>query len=120
MNNCKEKVFIEEYLEGKEYNMLSLWDGKTLYHFPVPYVLTEIQQEALNIYQTKMDFMFSDEKAKFTGFIVSKLLWSRNNWYVLEYQMHLEDIIINTILKHYNKDILYLLHAAIYQKLDEV
>ena len=132
-----------EYLEGEELSLISLWDGKSLLHFPpardfkrfslskdspntggmgsyCPVELTEVQQDRLDLYKTKLNFMLSDEKADFIGFIYSGLIWAKNDWYVLEYNMRPGDPETQSILNQLDTDLLYILNAAIYQKLDEI
>ena len=108
-----EKTFLEEYLDGEVYNLTSLWDGKNLLSFPIEN-LTEVQHDRLELYKTKLNFMLSDEKADFTGFFTSKLLWAKNDWYLLEYKMRLDK---NAQIKG---DLLYILNSALYQKLNEI
>lgn len=115
-----ETLFIEEYLKGEEYSLISMWDGKSLLHFDTIPNMTEVQEDRLNLYKTKLTFMFSDEKASFKGFIVSKLIWAKNDWYVLSYRMTPNVSEIKEILKYSNKDFLYILNAIIYQKLNEI
>lgn len=111
-----EEVFLEEYLDGEIYEQLSLWDGKNLLSFPINN-LTEVQKDRLEIYNTKLNFMLSDEKADFMGFFATRLLWAKNDWYVLEYKMGFDESVdLNCI----NYDFLYLLNSAIYQKLNEI
>ncbi len=138
-----KKIFMEEYLEGEEISLISLWDGKNLLHFPpardfkrlsldknspntggmgsyCPVNLTEVQQDRLDLYKTKLNFMLSDEKADFIGFIYSGLIWAKNDWYVLEYNMRPGDPETQSILNQIDTDFLYILNAAIYQKLNEI
>ena len=117
---AKETLFIEEYLKGEEYSLISMWDGKSLLHFDTIPNMTEVQEDRLNLYKTKLTFMFSDEKASFKGFIVSKLIWAKNDWYVLSYRMTPNVSEIKEILNYSNKDFLYILNAIIYQKLNEI
>lgn len=117
---AEKKVFIEEFLQGEEYSLVSLWDGKNFFHYNMSTNLTEVQEERLNLYKTKLSFMFSDEKANFISFIVSKLIWAKNDWYLLSYRTtpninELKNIILNS-----KKDFLYLLNTAMYQKLNEI
>ncbi len=138
-----KNIFMEEYLEGEEISLISLWDGKNLLHFPpardfkklsaaknspntggmgsyCPVELTEVQQDRLDLYKTKLNFMLSDENADFIGFIYSGLIWAKNDWYVLEYNMRPGDPETQSILNQLETDFLYILNAAIYQKLDEI
>ncbi len=112
-----ENAYLEEYLEGNLYYLLSLWDGKNLLHFPLASCLTEVQEDRLNLYKTKLTFMFSDEKPDFIGFFTSKLIWAKNDWFVLDYIMHLNE---KPDLDLIESDFLYVLNSAIYQKLNEI
>lgn len=112
-----KNVFLEEYLDGELQYLLSLWDGKNLLHFPLSFVPTEVQQDRLDLYKTKLNFMLSDENANFIGFFISKLIWAKNDWYVLEYVMRINKKINLNLIK---KDFLAILNSAIYQKLNEV
>lgn len=116
-NLLGEDVFLEEYLEGEIYYLLSLWDGKSLINFSPNFDFTEVQNDRLDVYKTKLNFLLSDEKADFTGFFTTKLIWSKNDWYVLGFSMHIDEKSDLTLIK---SDFLYLLNSAIYQKLDEI
>lgn len=113
-----ENVFLEENLKGEIIYLLSLWDGKNLIHFnPTNINFTEVQEDRLSLYTTKLNFMLSDEQADFAGFFASKIIWAKNDWYVLDYIMHLnEKVDLNSI----KSDFLYILNLALYQKLDEI
>lgn len=112
-----ERTFLEEYLNGEVYYLLSLWDGKNLVSFPMQVNLTEVQEDRLDLYKTKLSFMLSDEKADFIGFFTTKMIWAKNDWHVLEYIMHLNKM---SDLGSIKSDILYVLNLAIYQKLNEL
>lgn len=108
-----EKTFLEEYLDGKIYNLISLWDGKNLLSFPIEN-LTEVQSDRLELFKTKLHFMLSDEKADFIGFFTTKLIWAKNDWYLQEFKMRLNKEFFTEI------DFLYILNSALYQKLNEI
>ena len=55
--------------------------------------------------------------ADFTGFFTTKLIWAKNDWYVLDYIMHIDR---NANLENIQQDFVYLLNAVIYQKLNEI
>lgn len=112
-----KNIFLEEFLKGDIFYILSLWDGKNLIHFNPKMELTEVQQDRLDLYKTKLCFMLSDEKANFIGFFTTKLIWAKNDWHVLEYIMHINE---QSPLESINKDFLYILNSAIYQKLNEI
>lgn len=109
--------FLEEYLKGDVIYLLSLWDGKTLIHFNQNYAMTEVQLDRLDLLKTRMNFMYSDEKPDFIGFFITKIIWSKNDWNVLDFTMHIDDSFDLNLLK---QDFLYLLNAVIYQKLEEL
>ncbi len=111
------QTFLEEYLEGEVYYLSSLWDGKSLLFFNISDNLTEVQDDRLELLKTKLSIMFSDESPDFIGFFAIKLIWARNDWYVLEYIMHLDSSFNLNLIK---QDFLFILNAAIYQKLDEI
>lgn len=112
-----KEIFLEEYLSGEVAYLLSLWDGKSLIHFCSEVNPTEVQQDRLELYKTKLSFMFSDEKPDFIGFFTTKLIWAKNDWHVLEYVMHIDG---NAPLDSIDKDFLYILNSVIYQKLAEI
>lgn len=116
-NLSGESVFLEEFLNGETLYLLSLWDGKNLTSFSPTSQFTEVQEDRLNLFKTKLGFMFSDEKANFIGFFTTKLIWAKNDWHVLEYIMHFNQ---NTPFESINKDFLYIINSAIYQKLNEI
>lgn len=115
-----KNVFMEEFLEGKEFSLVSIWDGRNIFHYDLSETLTEVQYERLNLFKAKLMFMLSDEKADFMGFIVSKLIWTKNDWYILNFEITPDSKDISEILEPSQKDFLYLLNSAIYQKLNEI
>lgn len=112
-----ERFYTEEFLDGKSYEFIHIWDGENIYTIPSEFDLTEIQFEKLKIYTTKLNFMLSDEKADFAGFFTSKMLWAKNDWYVLKYKMGLDKYAVPNTFK---KDFLFLLNLIIYRKLNEL
>lgn len=112
-----EIVFLEECLYGEIINILSLWDGSSCIHFQPNFDYSEVQQDRLDYLKTKINFMLSEEKADFVGFFSTKIIWAKNDWYVLDFKMRLN---LDFDLTLIDKDILYLLNIAIYQKLNEI
>ena len=112
-----ETLFLEEYIEGKCFRFLSLWDGSSLIHFIREAELTEVQVDRLEFLKTKLNFMFADEKPDFIGFFSTKIIWFMNDWYILDFVMHLNEKSDIELIK---PDFLYLLNAVIYQKLSEI
>ena len=115
-----DNVFIEEFLQGEEFFLISLWDGRSVIHFKPSFNMTEVQQDRLELYKTKLAFMLYDENASFKGFLVSKLLWTKNDWYVLRYKIAPNVEELNSLLVNKTKDFGYLLNSIIYQKLNEI
>jgi len=119
--NLKEQYYIEEYLTGDTFNLLSIWDGENLYFFNSPENINEIKDDRLDLLKTKLKFMFSDEKANFIGFFTTHLIWAKNDWYVKSFSMGINsDIDIKSALAKTKTDFLYILNSAIYQKLNEI
>jgi hypothetical protein len=59
----------------------------------------------------------SDENADFIGFFTTKLIWAKNDWHVLDLLMQLNN---DSNIENIEEDFLYILNAAIYQKLNEI
>lgn len=110
--------YLEDFYKGEVVYLLSIWDGKNLLSFDKNMDLTEVQVDRLQLYKTKLSFMLSDENADFIGFFVTKLIWSKNDWYVLDYIMRINNDL--DVLSIFKEDFLYILNSAIYQKLNEV
>ena len=116
-----QKKYIEEFLEGEYFDLYCLWDGKSLACFNSPTPTNEVKEDRLYLLKTKLSFMFSDEKADFTGLFKVKLIWAKNDWYVREFIMGIDsEDDIKSSLEKTNKDFLYILDSAIYQKLNEL
>ena len=111
-----KNVFLEKYLHGEKYKIVSIFDGKHLLTFPHK----NISQELLNDYSKKLERMFLEEKANFTGFINSEIVEENgilyNTGFSYEFSMPDFDICDTTV----PKDILYICLSAIYQKLNEI
>ena len=111
-----ENIYTEEYLIGNSYEFVHIWDGENIYTLPSEQQLTEIQEEKLKLYSTKLNFMLADEKADFRGFFTSKLMWAKNEWYVLRYKMDSSDYKFENL----KNDFLFILNLIIYRKLNEL
>lgn len=128
---CK-KYFIEEFLQGEEVSLMSFFNGKKLINFApardfkrlsadknspntggmgafCPVALSAIQQKRLNMYQEKLEAALLAEGADFCGFVYSGLIWTADDWYVLEYNVRLGDPEIQAILSHLKSDFLEIL-----------
>lgn len=140
-------ILLEEFLDGPEISLMSLWDGKTLLNFPpsrdfkklsaeknapntggmgafCPVNLTENQKKQLKSYESGLEAALKEEKADFCGFIYSGLIWAEKNgiqdWHVLEYNVRLGDPEAQAILNHLKSDFLEILALAKEKKLDQV
>ncbi len=134
--------FIEEYLEGDEISVMSYFNGQTLINFcPArdfkrltedikspntggmgaycPVDLTEIQLQKLNRYLNLLQNALISEGADFIGFIYSGLIWTDDDWYVLEYNVRLGDPECQAILNYLENDFLSVLlnnETPVYKK----
>lgn len=108
-------TFFEEYIEGQSFVLNTIWDKKNIKYFYPEERLTEVQLDRLDLLKTKLNFMFSDEKANFCGVFGINIIWYKNDWYVKDFDMGTE--IPANLLK--NTDLIYILNSAIYQKLNE-
>ena len=112
-----ETTFLEEFIDGKCYTMLSLWDGKNIIHFFDNKLLTEVQIDRLNFLKTKINFMFFDEAPNFIGFFATNIIWAKNDWSIISFKMNFDTKLVSTSIK---TDFIYLLEQTIYQKLNEI
>ena len=126
------RYFIEEYLDGDEISVMSYFYENRLINFRpakdfkklsqdktspntggmgayCPVCLTDEQQEKLNIYLQKLEKALINEGADFNGFIYSGLIWTRNDWYVLEYNVRLGDPECQAIITNLKNDFLDIL-----------
>ena len=124
--------FIEEFLDGSEISVMSYFNGEKLVNFcPArdfkrltsdikspntggmgaycPVDLSEIQRQKLNKYLNLLQTALLNEGADFKGFIYSGLIWSRGDWYVLEYNVRLGDPECQVILNLLDNDFLSVL-----------
>lgn len=140
-------VLLEEFLQGEELSLMSLWDGKTLLHFApskdfkrlnkspsapntggmgafCPVKLNSFQQKKLDEYKNKLKKALETEKADFVGFIYSGLIMAQKegvwDWHVLEYNVRLGDPEAQATLAHLKTDFLEVLKAALEQNLDKI
>ena len=104
-----KNVFLEKYLHGNKYKVISLFDGKHLLTFPHK----NIRQDLLDDYSVRLEQMFTGEKADFTGFINSDIVEENGILYNtgFSYEFNYPDT---------DKDILFICLSALYQKLNEI
>lgn len=140
---ASKTILLEEFIDGQELSLMSLWDGKNLLDFVpsrdfkklnkspcapntggmgayCPVKLTQEQRTKLNEYKTQLKQALTEEKADFVGFIYSGLIWSKGQWFVLEYNVRLGDPETQAILTHLKTDFLTILKSAVNQELDTI
>ena len=61
--------------------------------------------------------MMADEKPDYIGFFSTKIIWAKNDWYILDFEMCFNDSLIVNYVK---EDFLFLVNLAIYQKIDDI
>lgn len=136
-------VLLEEFLSGEELSLMSLWDGVNLLSFlPArdfkrlndkpespntggmgafcPVSLSVLQQERLAEYEKKLKKALASENADFTGFIYSGLIWHKEDYFVLEYNVRLGDPEAQAILMLLDSDLGEVFIKAVEGKLDEI
>lgn len=140
---ASQKIVVEEFLEGAEISLISLWDGKTLLplipardykkllsgnkgpntggmgaYCPVSLTLEEYKE--LEDYTNTLKNALIKENANFTGIIYSGLMLTKEGIKVLEYNMRFGDPETQALLIHLNTDLLQIFKKLSEQKLDEV
>lgn len=140
-------ILLEEFLQGEELSLMSLWDGQTLLHFSsardfkklnkspsapntggmgafCPVKLNLFQKKKLEEYKNQLEKALKDENASFCGFIYSGLVMAQKDrawdWHVLEYNVRLGDPEAQAILAHLKTDFLEILQAALNKNLDKI
>lgn len=140
---ASQKIVVEEFLEGEEISLISLWDGenilplipardyKRLYsgnggpntggmgaYCPVSLTIDEYKniEEYTNLLQKAL----LKEKADFTGVVYSGLMLTKNGIKVLEYNMRFGDPETQALLTHLDSDLLEIFIQTAEKKLDEV
>jgi len=140
-------ILLEEFLQGEEISLTSLWDGKNLIHFApardfkklnksesapntggmgafCAVKLNDFHKKRLEEYKKQLQAALEKEKPDFVGFIYSGLILAQRDrtwdWNVLEYNVRLGDPEAQAILAHLKTDFLKILQAALDQNLDKV
>lgn len=139
---ASNKVVVEEFLNGPEISLISLWDGKTLLPFiPArdykklqegnkgpntggmgaycPVSLTENEYKQLENYTKKLQSALEKEKADFVGIVYSGLIMTKDGLKVLEYNMRFGDPETQPLLMHLQSDLLEIFKLAINKELDK-
>ncbi len=140
---ASQKVILEEFLEGEEFSLMSIWDGKTLLPFiPArdykrllndnkgsntggmgsycPVELITMQKTELAKYIKNLENALRKEQADFVGVIYSGLILTSNQFKVLEYNVRFGDPEIQSLLLNLENDLLEVFRAAINKNLDKV
>ena len=141
--DASKKVLVEQYQEGDEISLISLFDGKTLLPFLYsqdykrlyennlgpntggmgaycPVVVEEKYQNQIEKYLGKLQDALLSEKADFVGFIYSGLILTNNGIKVLEYNMRLGDPETQALLTSLENDFLEVLKYAQNKSLDKI
>ena len=104
-----KNVFLEKYLHGNKYKIVSLFDGKHLLTFPEE----NIRKDLLDDYSQKLEQMLIEEKADFIGFINSDIIEENGILYNTGFSYGFN-------YPNTDKDILFICLSALYQKLNEI
>ena len=141
-NEASKKVVIEEFLEGQEVSLITLWDGNTLLPFiPArdykkleegdkgpntggmvaycPASLSADEYEKIEKYISMLETALKKENADFVGVVYSGLIISRDGINVLEYNMRFGDPETQPLLMHLDCDLLAIFKMAVNKKLDK-
>ncbi len=104
-----QNIFLEKYLHGEKHKVISLFDKKTLVTFPQKF----FPEKSVNEYTEKLKKMLINENADFVGFINSELLEENGMLYNTGFSFEF-------IPPDIDKDIIFILLSAVYQKLNEI
>lgn len=102
-------IYLEKYINGETYNIISLYDCENLLTFPEQ----NIDSNILTAYNHKLEKLLKTEKADFVGFINSEIICFENKIYNIGFNFEFSK-------PNFNADFIYLLNSAIYQKLNEI
>jgi phosphoribosylamine--glycine ligase len=142
-NDASRKVLVEEFLDGPELSLISLWDGKTLLplipardykkledgnkglntggmgaYCPVSLTAEEYQQ--VEDYIKLLETALRKEGADFTGIVYSGLMMTPDGIKVLEYNMRFGDPETQPLMMHLDCDLLELFKMCVDKQLDKV
>lgn len=140
--SSSKKLLIEDFVEGEEISLISLWDGKTL--LPLipardykrlfdqnrgpntggmgaycPVKLTTSQEENIKKYTETLSTALKNENADFCGIIYSGLMLTNDGIKVLEYNMRFGDPETQAIIMHMDFDLLELFDMCVNKQLDK-
>lgn len=140
---ASSSVVVEEFLQGEELSIISLFDGLTLLPFiPArdykrlkenqigpntggmgaycPVKLSKKQEEDLQNYLGKLEGALKTEKADFVGIVYSGLILTEEGIKVLEYNMRFGDPETQPLMYHLDSDILEIFINATEKKLANI
>lgn len=140
---ASSSVVVEEFLEGEELSLISIFDGETLLPLETardykrlldaqqgpntggmgaycPVQLSEKQNTELQEYLKKLESALRAEKADFIGIVYSGLMLNKDGIKVLEYNMRFGDPETQPLMYHLDSDILEIFIKASEKKLHEV
>ena len=103
-----QTVYIENFLDGKKELVVSLFDGKNLAIFDNK----NLPQDSVVEYSRKMKEMLIRENADFIGFINSEVILYNDKLYNVGFNFSFS-------YPNIEKDLLFVLQLALYQKLNE-
>jgi len=140
---ASSKIVVEEFLDGQEISLISLWDGKTLLPFiPArdykklqsgnkgpntggmgaycPVSMTLDEYKSVENYTKILKDALLKENADFTGIIYSGLMLTKDGIKILEYNMRFGDPETQPLLMHLQSDLLEVFSKMAEKKLNEV
>lgn len=136
-------VVVEEFLEGEELSLISIFDGETLLPLETardykrlldgqkgpntggmgaycPIELTQAQETDLKDYLKTLENALKSKNADFVGIVYSGLMLTKDGIKVLEYNMRFGDPETQPLMYHLESDILEVFIKATEKKLQEV
>lgn len=139
---ASKTVVVEEYLEGEELSVISLFDGETLLSFVptrdykrlldgqnspntggmgayCPVKFDDKQNNDLKKYLNKLEKALKEEKADFIGVVYSGLILTTGGIKVLEYNMRFGDPETQSLMCHLDCDILDIFIKTAEKKLSQ-
>lgn len=142
-SDASKTIVAEEFLQGQEFSLISLFDGETLLPFVpardfkklqngdkgpntggmgafCPVALTFEQKAKLDVFVGKLKAALIKEKADFKGVIYSGLIWSKGYFYLLEFNMRFGDPETQALMMHLEGDILEVFQLCTQKKLKDV
>lgn len=138
--NSSKKIILEEYIEGSELSLMCFWDGNVLFPWMIakdykklenfdkgpntaglgsycPVSLNESQKSKINDYCKKLQAALINAKADFVGIIYCGLIFSKNDELkTLEYNMRLGDPEAQSIIYHFEGDLLKVFKSIVDKK----